>query len=287
MSRISRDLDPSNRLFGASLSAAIVVSLLSLGTSAFGKEPTTISGLKNPESVVVGADRRIYVTMLGEMGKSGDGSVVIVDSSGKITPFASGMDDPKGIISVGDSLYVADVTKVWKVDARGKAEVFIPASAFPRPPRSLIDLAYDGQGNYYVSDSGDGAGKQGAVFRFNTKKQVSLVLDGELTSPQVAVPNGLLVDDPEHLLVADFGLGFLYRFDLVTGNAQRLGGGFGGTDGLARDGRGGLFVSDWKNGRLFQVSSELEPPRLISTKFQSAADIALTPDGRRSIRSML
>jgi hypothetical protein len=77
---------------------------------------------------------------------------------------------------------------------------------------------------------------------------------------------------------ADWGLGDLYWIDLGTGHLQRLGGGFGGTDGRARLG-GRLFVSDWKNGRLFQVTSELEPSTLQSDKFLSAADISLTPDG--------
>jgi DNA-binding beta-propeller fold protein YncE len=80
--------------------------------------------------------------------------------------------------------------------------------------------------------------------------------------------------------VADYGLGYLYRFDLNTGTAQRLGGGFGGTDGIAYDAAGRLYVSDAKNGRLFQVVSELEPPSLISERFQSPTDLTFTADGR-------
>jgi hypothetical protein len=39
------------------------------------------------------------------------------------------------------------------------------------------------------------------------------------------------------------------------------------------------FVSDWKIGKLFELVSENEPPRLLSDMFQSAADISLMPDG--------
>ncbi len=242
--------------------------------------PTTVSGLKNPESAAVGPGGKVYVTMIGERDKKGDGSIVIVEPSGKIITFAAGLDDPKGLVVVGEQFFVADVTKVWRVDSRGKTEVYVGPEAFPRPPLFLNDIASDGRGNLYVTDSGDRAGKKGAVFRVDAKRGVAMVLDGELTSPRIEVPNGVLVDDADHIFVADFGLGDLYRYDMTTSTAQRVGGGFGGTDGLARDARGRLFVGDWKNGRVFRINSDFEPPTMISDRFQSAADLSLTPDGR-------
>lgn len=261
------------------VSIFVAVGLLA-ASPAGAEEPRVVKGLKNPESVAIGPGGKIYVTVIGERDTPGDGSIAIVDDLGKITTFATGLDDPKGMVFVRDSLYVADVKKVWKIDARGRTEVFVAPEDFPRPPVYLNDICFDGIGNFYVSDSGDRAGKKGAVFQINARKKVSLILDGELTDPQIAVPNGVLSDDPDHLFVADFGLGFLYRFDLNTRHAQRLGGGFGGTDGIARDSAGRLFISDWKNGRVFQVSSELEPPRLISDRFSSAADMVFTADGK-------
>ena len=256
------------------------LAFLVLTAPSFAEEPRTVSGLKNPESAAVGPGGKVYVTVIGERGKAGDGSVAIVDPSGKISTFATGLDDPMGLVVVGDALFVADVKKVWEIDAKGKLRVFVAPEAFPRPPVSLNDIAHDGLGNFYVSDSGNRAGEQGAVFRIDARRQVTLVLDGELTSPRIEVPDGLLVDDPDHLFVADSGLGYLYRYSLITGTAQRVGGGFGGTAGLAREPGGRLFVGDRKNGRLFQVVSDFEPPGLLSDKFQSVADIALTPDGR-------
>jgi sugar lactone lactonase YvrE len=262
-------------------STTLMLALAALTQApSLAEEPRTIKGLKNPESVAIGPGGKIYVTVIGERDTPGDGSVAIVDDLGKITTFATGLDDPKGLVVVKDVLYVADVKKVWKIDARGKVEVFAATADFPRPPVYLNDICYDGIGNFYVSDSGDRAGKKGAVFRIDAKGKVSLILDGELTDPQIAVPNGLLSDDPDHLFVADFGLGFLYRFDLNTKTAQRLGGGFGGTDGIARDAAGRLYITDWKNGRLFLVGSELEPPRLLSEQFKAAADCAFTADGK-------
>jgi gluconolactonase len=79
----------------------------------------------------------------------------------RITTFATGLDDPHGVLSVGDSLYIADVKIVWKVDAKGKVEVYLGTERFPRAPGYLNDIASGGKGGFYVSDSGDRAGKRG------------------------------------------------------------------------------------------------------------------------------
>jgi sugar lactone lactonase YvrE len=273
--RSTRDFDRFLRI--------IFVFLFVVGVSgmpAEAEETKTISGLKNPESAAVGPDGKVYATIIGEREKKGDGSVAIIEPSGKVTTFAAGLDDPHGLVIVDGAIYIADVKKVWKVDAQGKVEVYLGPEDFPRPPGYLNDIAHDSLGNFYVSDSGDRAGKKGAVFKIDAQKKASLVIDGDLTSPPIPFPNGVLLDGPDHLLVADFGLGHLYRFGLKTGKLERIGSGFGGTDGLAKDPKGRLFVGDWKNGRIFQWTSEHEPPRLLSDKFQSAADISITPDGK-------
>src|SRR4051812_5676762 len=79
---------------------------------------TTVKGLAFPESVLVGTDNKIYVSQIGEFGKDGDGSVVII-KDGQIMPFASGFDDPKGLAQIGQFIYVADKTRIWKIDRRG------------------------------------------------------------------------------------------------------------------------------------------------------------------------
>jgi gluconolactonase len=243
-------------------------------------EPKTIRGLKNPESAAVGPDGKVYVTVIGEREKKGDGSVAIVDPSGRITTFATGLDDPHGVVIVGDSLFIADVKVVWKVDANGKVEVYLGPESFPRAPGYLNDIAYDGKGNFYVSDSGDRSGKRGAVYRIDAGKKATLILDAESSSPPIPFPNGVLLDDSDHLLIADFSLGNLFRLDLNTEKLEKIGSGFGGTDGLAKDSSGRRFVGDWKNGKLYVLVSANNPPKLLSDKFQSAADISLMPDGK-------
>ena len=58
-----------------------------------------VAGLRNPESVCVGAGTgaKIFVTTIGEFDKDGDGAVMVVEPGGKAEPFVTGLDDPKGI----------------------------------------------------------------------------------------------------------------------------------------------------------------------------------------------
>jgi len=78
-----------------------------------------VSGLKNPESVAVGSDGRVYISEIGELGKDGDGRIMVVGKDGKATPFATGLDDPKGIVAWTNVLYVADNKKVKRHQSAG------------------------------------------------------------------------------------------------------------------------------------------------------------------------
>ena len=78
--------------------------------------------------------------------------------------FASGLDDPKGLIALQRWLFVADKKRVWRIDESGKAEVFAPTSSFPTPPLYLNDPDVDLEtGILYVSDSGNQQGENGAA----------------------------------------------------------------------------------------------------------------------------
>src|SRR6266853_150640 len=74
-----------------------------------------VTGLANPESVCLGPDGLAYVTEIGEFGTDGDGRVSVIKKS-KATPFATGLNDPKGIVAFSNAFYVADKTRVVKID---------------------------------------------------------------------------------------------------------------------------------------------------------------------------
>ncbi len=138
----------------------------------------------------------------------------------------------------------------------------------------------DADGTLYVTDSGDRKGKLGAIFRIDTRGRVSQVFDAEKSDPKVVMPNGVKVEDPDHLLLADMGAGILYRLDLAAGKLQKLAEGLNGPDGIAKDAKGRIFIGDWKGGKLFLIDPKSPTPQVLSDKFTTAADIFLTPDGR-------
>lgn len=240
-----------------------------------------IKGLKTPESAVQAVDGKIYVSEVNGFGKDGDGQIsVIVD--GQATTFVSGLDDPKGLVIIGEYLYVADKTKILKIDLNSKAvTVFTDAGAFPKPPQFLNDLEADPMGNLYVSDSGDilGTGKGGVVYKLNAQGEVSKLADGG-SSELIMSPNGLLADDTgRYLMIADFTSGVLYNLDTKTGEVSEDADGFGGGDGLVHHSSGDVYISDWKNGKVFRMNRKAEVS-LLKEGYQSAADIAITKDER-------
>lgn len=236
-----------------------------------------ITGLKTPESVVQAKDGRIFVSEIGGFGKDGDGQISVIEN-GVARVFAQGLDDPKGLKIIGDYLYVADKTKIIKISlADGKASVFAAASAFPATPQFLNDLEADPQGNLYVSDSGDilGTGKGGAIYKLDAAGKVTLLIDGKQDA-RVMAPNGLLADDTSNILIfVDFTSGVLYSYNQQTKVLTDIAEGFGGGDGVVHHSNGTMYVSDWKTGKVFSLSTKGEVAELKSG-YQSAADIATT-----------
>ena len=236
-----------------SLSLALVVWGAVSQASAQQSPKAVVTGLTNPESVAVNTKGQVFVSVIGERDRDGDGAILKINQ-GKAVPFATGLDDPKGLGTYNQWLFVTDKNRVWRIDGDGKAEVFVPASAFPTTPHFLNDLAVDVEsGTLYVSDSGDRRGLGGAIYRISPRGVVSMILDKQ-RFPTLHTPNGLLLDGASHLLLADFGTGELLRIKLADRSVEKLADGLGSADGLAWDQFGRLFVSDWKGGRVFVIA---------------------------------
>ena len=235
-----------------------------------------ISGFTSPESVVQDAKGDIYVSEIGEFNKDGDGKITRISIDGKLSTFASGMDDPKGLTFIGKSLYVTDKNRVLKVESNGKWMVFGSTMAFPQTPIFLNDITSDEAGNLYVSDSGNlSAG--GAIFKITQDKKITLILNEN--TPEILAPNGLLVVKND-LFEVDFASGILYKINLKTKSILKVAEGFGGGDGLIKSGDS-FFVSDWKNGKIFKL--QRNKVTLFKEGFTAAADIALSYDKRSII----
>lgn len=259
-----------------SLIAAIALLGASTLAQAEVKIVKTVTGVETPESVLVAPDGKIYVSEIAEFGKDGDGKISVIEG-GKRKIFAEGMDDPKGLAYSKGALYVADKTRILKVEKNGKWAVFVAADVFPAKPQFLNDLTTDKAGNIYVSDSGDLQGKGGAVFRIAPDGKVSNIVSST-EDKRVLAPNGLLPDGND-LLMVDFVSGILYRITLKTGRMTQVAEGFGGGDGIARDRNGTLWISDWKTGRLFTLKKDGEL-KFVKDGFKAAADITIATDGK-------
>ena len=252
-----------------------LLAILPFSSVAIGGLPAKITGLKTPESCVQAKDGNIYISEINEFGKDGDGQISKVDINGNVTIFAKDMDDPKGLVIIGDKLYVTDKTRILEVNPNGTWQVYVEKSAFPNVPQFLNDLEADKIGNLYVSDSGD-LKSGGAIFKIAKGGAVSIVADNK--NPHILAPNGLLNEGRNNLLEVDFESGILYRINISTGATTKLAEGFGGGDGLVKTKSGKIIVSDWKTGKIFQLS--MGKARVKKEGYKSAADIALSYDGK-------
>jgi len=253
----------------------VLLSVLTSITLNAHESLNAISGLVSPESAAQDAKGDIYVSEIGEFNKDGDGKITRISIDGKLSTFASGMDDPKGLTFIGKSLYVTDKNRVLKVEPDGKWTVFGSTMAFPQTPVFLNDITSDDAGNLYVSDSGN-LKSGGAIFKIAQNKKITLVLDEN--TPEILAPNGLWIIKND-LYEVDFSSGILYKINLKNKSISKIAEGFGGGDGLIRSGNN-FFVSDWKNGKIFKVQGS--KVSLYKDGFTAAADIALSFD-RKSI----
>ena len=243
-----------------------------------------ITGLVNPESVAVGSDGRIYISEIGEFGKDGDGRILVIDKKGKAVPFATGLDDPKGLVAWTNLLFVTDKQRVWQIDPSGKVSIFAGANDFPAPPMFLNDITVDESGVLYVSDSGDLKDSGGAIYRigtdFKTKKVVVTTVTNGKKDPRIKTPNGLVMDGKSFLVMLDALSGELLRIRISDGTSKKIADGFDGDGGLAWDHFGRLFITSRKAGEVWGIPRPGEKAILIASGFESAADCCLDPTGK-------
>lgn len=210
-----------------------------------------------------GASNSVFVSNINGqiLDKDGNGYISRLSPDGKVVSakWATGLHAPKGLRSVGNTLWVADIDEVVGMDigsGRITSRVKVDGAMF------LNDLATAPDGTIYVSDS--------------TLSRIYVVKDGKTsifaeTAEVVEQPNGLLVDG-DRLVLGTIGpggrrgggggggrgpapSGHLFAFELKTGRrAQLTTDAVGGIDGIEPDGSGGLLVTDVIGQRLLHVA---------------------------------
>jgi hypothetical protein len=224
----------------------------------------TLTGdFQAPESAYYHADSNaVFVSSINGqiLEKDGNGYISRLSPDGRVVSakWVTGLNAPKGMRSVGGTLWVTDIDEVVSMDiatARIMARVTVEGAQF------LNDLATAPDGTVYVSDS--------SLF------QVFAVKDGKSTvflqkNDIGETPNGLLVDGTRLILGTIGGggprgggagagrgptpSGHLYAYDLKTKQRTQLTTqAVGGIDGIEPDGRGGILVTDVIGQRLLHV----------------------------------
>jgi outer membrane protein assembly factor BamB len=217
-----------------------------------------------PESAYYhAASNSVFVSSINGqiLDKDGNGYISRLSPEGKVVSakWATGLNGPKGLRSVGNTLWVADIDEVVAFDiASGKltSRVKVEGATF------LNDLATGPDGTIYTSDS------SGLKIYATKDGKSSVFVEG---ADVVEQPNGLLVDG-SRLILGSIGpapppgaapgrgrgpaaSGHLYAFDLKTKQRTLLTNeSVGGIDGIEPDGSGGLLVTDVIGQRLLHVA---------------------------------
>lgn len=159
------------------------------------------------------------------------------------------LNAPKGMATLGDFLYVADINTLRWFDrhtGEPKGQLEIPGATF------LNDVVAHPDGGVYISDTGMRPGGDGfepsgtdAIYRLNPDMSLDTLARGE----QLGHPNGLALSG-DSLYVVTFGSGEFYRLENgAMVDVMKLP--KGSLDGLVIFGRM-VFISSWDGQSIYR-----------------------------------
>ena len=253
----------------------IALSLITTAILGFAST-VTIEGFSSPESTIVNKSD-LYVSNVGKelkpTLKDGDGFISKLDVNGKIKElhFIDGLDAPKGMGIIGNTLFVADINTLRGFDLQTKKEVF---NVVFEGVNFLNDITVKDSNTLFI-----GASDTSAIYEVNiSNKSYKKLMD-------FTVANGLFYEDGI-LYAAQLGSttqnmfdgkGKLYKIDLKDNNKLTQLGTFEGVlDGVTKVGNK-VYVSDWGNAkktgiiRVYDLKTKKESV-LEAELFMGAAD---------------
>ena len=228
-------------------------------------------GFSTPESVVYDETNDVlYVSNVnGKPGdKDGNGFISRVGVDGDMLDreWVTGLDAPKGMAIVGNTLYVSDIDTLVEINIDGAAitnRYQVDGAGF------FNDVAASTGGDVFVSDTGTNT-----IHRLSGGSFTAWLQDDKLDGP-----NGLLVET-DRLMVASIGpfggpdKSQLFAVSLADKSIRSATGGkaVGKLDGLEADGHGNYYVTDWPNGGLLRISASGDAAVLLDLD-QGSADL--------------
>lgn len=223
--------------------------LMLVGSVAFPQqmEPVKyIEGLSHPESVLYDEEReQYYVTNMANR-EDGDGFISRISKNDEILELSwiPGLDDPKGMVIKGSSLFVTDVTELLEIDIEtGKIRNRIPVPG----AKSLNDPALDINGDIYFSDLA-----KSSIYLFQSNGEI----EEWLNSPELENPNGLYLTN-DAILVSAWGKeepGHFLKVDRETKEIEKVSTkGLGNLDGVQKIEESRYYISDWGSGKIYSI----------------------------------
>ena len=212
--------------------------------------------LRTPESVQYDAQgQRLFVANINKVNvetPDGDGFISVLSTDGKIKTlkWAAGLNDPKGMGILKNSLFVADLKELVEIDL--KTGSILKRHAAPGSVM-LNDVSVSPKGEVFTSDS-----RGHKLYRYADGK-LELFLD----DPNLQGPNGVFAEK-DQLIVASAGTGNLWKMDYNTKKYSSWAMANKTADGILRYGDDYL-ISCW-HGEVYYVKPDGKVWKLIDSK---------------------
>ncbi len=256
-------------------------------------DASQVEGLQTPQSFLADPSGEFYFisNINGEAdAKDNNGFITRLDKAGKITDlhFIQGgqngttLNGPKGMAIVDRLLYVVDVDTLRGFDKEtGRTAVIVSLeerlSRETKRPIALIDVAYDGKGTLYLSDT-----EADTIYRVEIARQHAVSI---LTkNSALAGPAGLAWNAKTDKLVAvSWNKGKILEItpdgtvsELVSNSffSSR----FNNLSGVDFDDWGSMYVSDFSAGKVWRIRPDMKF-EVIAEYLSTPADIGIDRKG--------
>jgi hypothetical protein len=221
----------------------------------------SIGGFQTPESVKWDSTQDVYFVSNingAPNAKDGNGYISRLGPAGMVTDsaFIRGLNAPKGMALIHDTLWVTDIDVVRAFDARTAA----PVATVPVPGAVFLnDITAAPDGSLYVTDSAIRFGANGQehvgtdqIFRVGPDRKVSSAIKSDTLSR----PNGITWDaaNQRFIVVSIGGTKSLFAWKPGDAAPAAIGSGPGGYDGVELA-RGAILVSSWTDSSVYRFEN--------------------------------
>ncbi|MBL7021142.1 MAG: SdiA-regulated domain-containing protein [Nitrospinaceae bacterium] len=255
-------------------------------------EAFLVDGLKTPQSFIVdpGLGNYFISNINGNpVSRDNNGFIVKLDASGKPLFFIRGgspqitLHAPDGLALKGNSLYVADIDSVrWFDKNNGKPRGHIDLTGIG--VKRLSGLAFDGEGNLYVSDV-----LANAIYKIATENDHRISVFSK--DNRLGNPIGMVYDSVrQRLIVVTRATGKILGIGMngkITPVIKKI---FKNLHGIAWGKEGDLLISDETAGKIYRIKkfsrTEIVRENILTPagiSFDYARNLILVPSSKGNI----